>query len=131
MKYMLLIGGPLGPQKDFAALPGEDLERNFAYMNAINDDLRASGEYVDAQGLAPPQQALLVSARDDGPPEVSDGPFPESKEFLAGYWIVDVESRERAIEIAARGSASPGRGGKPVNNPIEVRQIMDAPSLEM
>ena len=62
---------------------------------------------------------------------MTDGPFPEAKEFLAGYWILDLESMERAVELAARASAGPGRGGKPLNMPIEVRQMMGGPSSEL
>ena len=72
----------------------------------------------------------MVRAGKDGAPEVTDGVFPEAKEFLAGYWIVDVESPERAYEIAARASAAPGPGGAPMNMPIEVRQVMSGPPEE-
>jgi hypothetical protein len=74
-------------------------------------------------GLAVPDQAKVVRAAKDGEP-ITDGVFPESKEFLAGYWMIDVESAERAYAIAARVSAVPGPGGIPSNMPIEVRQIM-------
>ena len=66
-----------------------------------------------------------------GAPVVTDGPFPESKELLAGYRMVDVESEERAVEIAARASAAPGPGGVPIQQPIEVRQVMGAPSGDL
>ena len=92
--------------------------------------LGASGELVSAEGLAGPDQAKLVRAGDDGKP-VTDGVFPEAKEFLAGYWIVDVESAERAYEIAAEASAAPGPGGKPLKMGIEVRQVMSAPPKEL
>ena len=67
----------------------------------------------------------------EGAPEVTDGPFAESKEFLAGYWIVDVDSQERAYQIAAEASAAPGKGGAPLNMPIEVREVMSAPPVEV
>ena len=73
----------------------------------------------------------MVRARKDGTPEVTDGPFAEAKEFLAGYWIVDVERPERAYEIAARASAAPGPGGAPMNMPIEVREVMSAPPVDI
>ena len=69
----------------------------------------------------------MVRAGKGGAPEVTDGPFAEAKEFLAGYWIVDVESPQQAYAIAARASAAPGPGGVPLNIPIEVRQVMSAP----
>ena len=65
------------------------------------------------------------------PPAVTDGPFPEAKEFLAGYWIVDCESPQRAYDIAARASAAPGPGGRPLNMAIEVREVMSAPPVEV
>ncbi len=86
---------------------------------------------MDAQGLAAPEEARIVRAGKGGAPEVTDGPFPEAKEFLAGFWIVDCESTERAYEIAARASAAPGQGGVPLNMPIEVRQVMSAPPVDM
>ena len=85
--------------------------------------LTASGELVAAEGLAGPDQAKRVRAGADGKP-ITDGVFPETKEFLAGYWIVDVDSPERAYAIAAEASAAPGPGGVPLNMPIEVRQVM-------
>lgn len=63
-------------------------------------------------------------------PVVTDGPFPEAKEFLAGYWLVDVESEERAIEIAARTSAAPRPGGRPTAREIQVRPVMSGPDME-
>jgi len=92
--------------------------------------LRESGELVAAEGLACPDQAKLVRAGKDGRP-VTDGIFPESKEFLAGYWMVDVDSPERAYEIAAGASAAPGPGGAAMNNPIEVRQVLSGPPAEV
>jgi len=95
-------------------------------MMKLNQDLAASGELVSAEGLSFPDQAKRVKAANDGTP-VTDGIFPESKEFLAGYWIVDVATPQRAYTIAARASAAPGRGGVPLNMWIEVRPIMSAP----
>ena len=68
-----------------------------------------------------------MRAGKNGAPEVTDGPFAEAKEFLAGYWIVDVDSPERAYAIAAEASAAPGPGGKPINMAIEVREVMSGP----
>ena len=85
---------------------------------------------MSTEGLALPDQARIVRAGKDGAP-ITDGVFPETKEFLAGYWIVDVESPERAYEIAARASAAPGPGGTPLNMPIEVRQVMSGPPEDL
>jgi hypothetical protein len=88
--------------------------------------LGASGELLSAEGLSMPSQARLVRAGKDGTP-ITDGVFPESKEFLAGYWIVKVDNAERAYQIAAAASAAPGIDGKPLNMGIEVREVMSGP----
>ncbi|WP_310376251.1 YciI family protein [Catenuloplanes atrovinosus] len=106
----------------------EEVERHIAFMGEVNAALTEAGEWVSGEGLADPAELKIVRAGADGAPVVTEGPFPETKEFLAGYWIVDVESPERAIELAARISTAPGPGGRPLNMPIEVRQIMDAPA---
>ena len=129
MKYIIMMntmraghGVPEWPQKD--------LQAHIAFMIGLNKELQQSGEFVSAEGLSFPDQAKLVQAGKDGLP-VTDGIFPESKEFLAGYWIVDVASPKQAYAIAARVSAAPGAGGKPLNMPIEVRPIMSGPPPEM
>ena len=86
-----------------------------------------AGELIGGEGLAPPGQARIVRTGKGGVPAVTDGPFPESKEFLAGFWIVEVDRPERAYEIAAKASSAPGPGGKPLIIPIEVREVMSAP----
>ncbi|GGN91038.1 YciI family protein [Nocardia rhizosphaerihabitans] len=106
----------------------EDIAAHIDFQRALGEQLAAAGELVDAQGLAGPEQAMVVCSDGSSTPVVTDGPFPETKEFLAGYWIVDVDSPERAIEIAAQASAAPGPGGKPLGEYIEVRQIMSAPT---
>jgi hypothetical protein len=96
-------------------------------MHSLNRDLTESGELVGVEGLAAPGEARVVRAGKNGVPAVTDGPFPEAKEFLAGYWIIDVDRAERAYEVAARASAAPGPGGVPLNLAVEVRQVMSAP----
>ncbi len=110
--------------------PKKDLQAHVAFMRSLGKELHESGELVSAEGLAFPNQAKLVRAGKDGTP-ITDGVFPEGKEFLAGYWIVDVESPERAYAIAAKASAAPGPGGAPLNMPIEVRPVMSGPPPEM
>ena len=100
------------------------------HMQKLYEDLKSAGQLVDAQGLAPPQDARIVRANDGGKPEVTDGPFAEAKEFLAGYWIVDVASKEEAYAIAARSSMAPGKDGKPLHLAIEIRQVLSAPEIE-
>jgi hypothetical protein len=106
----------------------EDVKAHVDFQRALNEELAGTGELVDAQGLTGPELAKIVTFGGEGAPVVTDGPFPESKEFLAGYRMIDVESEDRAIEIAARASAAPGPGGVPIKQPIEVRQMMGAPS---
>jgi len=99
-------------------------------VKGLNKSLSESGEFVATDGLTLPDQARVVRAGKDGVP-VTDGVFPESKEFLAGYLMVDVETTERAYEIAAIWSAGPGPGGLPLNMPIEVRQAMSVGASEL
>jgi len=106
----------------------EDVQAHIRFQQTLNEQLAQSGELVDAQGLAGPEQAKFVVSDGTTAPVVTDGPFPESKELLAGYRTVDVESLERAIEIAADASAAPGPDGVPIRQRIEVRQVMGAPA---
>jgi len=124
---MLMMNTPGGGPYQIARWPQKDIAAHIAFMHAFAKKLGESGELVAAEGLAGPDQARRVRAGDDGKP-ITDGVFPESKEFLAGYWIVDVESPERAYEIAAEASAAPGPGGAPLKLSIEVRQVMSAPT---
>jgi hypothetical protein len=103
--------------------PG-DIKAHIEFQVVLNQELTGRGELVDAQGLAGPEQAKFVVSDGAGAPVVTDGPFPEFKELLAGYRIVDVDTLERAIEIAAQASAAPGPNGVPIRQPIEVRQVM-------
>jgi hypothetical protein len=129
MRYMLMMHAPRGTG-DWQALSWapEDLQAHMGFMHAFNRELTESGELVDCQGLAMPGEARVVRAGGDGLPAVTDGPFAEAKEFLAGYWIVEVDAPERAYAIAGKASAAPGPGGAPLNMPIEVRQVMQAPA---
>jgi hypothetical protein len=130
MKYMLMMHTPSGGPYQIAEWPQEDLKRHIGFMKDFAGRLTAAGELAAAEGLAGPDQAKLVRADKDGTP-ITDGVFPESKEFLAGYWIVDVPSPERAYAIAAEASLAPGVGGKPLYLSIEVRQVMSAPPTEL
>ena len=129
MKYMLMMNHPGKGPYEVMSWPHEDLMRHIGFMKTFATKLAAAGELVMAEGLGTPDQAKLIRAGKDGQP-VTDGVFPESKEFLVGFWIVDVDSTERAIAIANEASAAPGRGGKPMSIPIEVRQVMSAPPVE-
>ncbi len=131
MKYMLMMHAPreTGDYQVGSWSP-EDFKAHIEFMHQLNQDLTESGELAGAEGLAAPGEARVVRAGKNGAPVVTDGPFPEAKEFLAGYWIVDVDRTERAYEIAARASAAPGPGGAPLGIPIEVRQVMSAPPTD-
>jgi hypothetical protein len=129
MKYILIMNGTNQSTGAIFNWPKADVRAHIGFMQTFTKGLRDSGELVSAEGLAFPDQAKLIHAGADGAP-VTDGVFPESKEFLMGYWIVDVESPERAYAIAAGASAAPGPGGKPLNMPIEVRQVMSGPPPE-
>src|SRR3954470_17127446 len=129
MKFILMMGMKTDAEsnsKGIMTWPKEDIQAHIAFMMSLNKELKASGELVSAEGLAWPDQAKLVRADKDGLP-ITDGVFPESKEFLAGFWIVDVDNAERAYAIAARASAAPGKDGVPLNMPLEVRQVMSGP----
>ena len=123
MKYMLMMNTPGSGPYQIASWPRQDIQAHIGHMIALNKKLRELGEFVVAEGLSGPDQAKLIRAGKDGTP-VTDGVFPESKEFLAGYWIVDVDSPARAYQIAAEASVAPGPGGKPLNMAIEVREVM-------
>ena len=132
MKYMLMMHAPRGTGGwQVLNWPPEVLKAHINFMKRFSEELGAAGELVAAEGLAGPDQARIVRAGRNGAPEVTDGPFAEAKEFLAGYWIVDCESRQRAYEIAAKASAAPGPGGAPLNMAIEVREVMSAPPVEV
>ena len=129
MKYMLMMNIPGNGPYQIATWPEQDIKNHIGFMIDFAKKLAAAGELVGAEGLAGPEQAKRVRAGAGGE-AITDGVFPESKEFLAGYWIVDVETPERAYAIAAQASAAPGRGGTPLNMPIEVRQVMSGPPPE-
>jgi len=124
MKYILMMTGTKAKFNSFAKWSKEDLRANVAFMRAFSKELKDSGVFVSTVGLAFPDQAKIVRAGGDGEP-ITDGVFPESKEFLAGYWIIDVESPEQAYRIAARASTAPGPGGIRGSIPIEVRPVID------
>ena len=132
MKYMLLMqfSTRTADFPEISTWTPEEIRAHIAFMGEVNGKIQESGEFVDAQGLAGADTAKIVRAGDGGEPLVTEGPFAESKEFLAGWWIVDVENAERAVELAALISTAPGPGGKPLNMSIEARQIMSAPPAD-
>jgi hypothetical protein len=133
MKYMLMMHAAPAGWKDagIGTWPPADIKAHIQFMHDFNQQLKADGNFVDAQGLDLPSEARVVRAKADGSPAVTDGPFAEAKEFLAGFWIIDVDSTEQAHAIAARISAAPGKGGAPMSIPIELRQVMSAPAQDV
>ncbi|MBF6097866.1 hypothetical protein IU438_19975 [Nocardia cyriacigeorgica] len=132
MKYMLVktYGRAANCDTPINEWAPEDIAAHIDFQRKLGEKLAAAGELVDAKGLAGPEEARIVSYDGRTAPVVTDGPFPETKEFLAGYWIVDVDSEERALEIAAEASAAPGPGGVPIGEYIEVRAVMSAPAAD-
>ncbi len=132
MRFMLLqnygeVESGCAPMTEWT--PG-DIKAHIEFQQALNEELTKRGELVDAQGLAGPELAKFVVSDGASAPVITDGPFPESKELLAGYRIIDVETAARALEIAAQASAAPGPKGVPIRQPIEVRKVMGAPDPE-
>jgi hypothetical protein len=134
MKYILMMNGTKADFEWYTKWSKQDLQAHTAFMQAFNKELKESSVLVAAEGLAFPDQAKIVRAGSDGTP-ITDGVFPEAKEFLAGYWIVDVESPEEAYRIAAKASMAPHpprhARGKQEYQPIEVRQVMSGPPEDL
>ena len=117
MKYMVMMFGDQASMREMRST--EWIVEMIDFMHKVNDDLVAAGEFVSAEGLADATQAKTVRVQ-DGIPVATDGPFAESKESLAGYWIIDVEDEARAIEFTSKIVAFTGGA-------IEIRQVMDRP----
>jgi hypothetical protein len=131
-KYLLIVdynGGDVDtPMSEWTP---EEVHAHMDYYRALNRELTESGELVGGEALTGPEFAKVVTSDGTGAPTVMDGPFAEFKEMLAGFQIVDVESEERAIAIAARSSAVPGPGGKPLRQPITVRRVMQDSDFDL
>ena len=103
-----------------------EVEAHIAYMNDFAAELERRGEYVDGQALSP--DGVWVRSDGEGRPPVIDGPFAETKDLVAGWMVIDVESFDRAIELAGQLSAAPGAGGEPIHEWLEVRPFMSEPT---
>lgn len=134
MKYLVMVQGS---QADYNAMTGEgnahspawgekDVQEMFSFMEALNNDLAESGEMVDGQGLGEPGKARHVSRDKDGRPVITDGPYGETKEVLAGYWVLDCVSLDRVTEIAQRILECPQPEGAP-EYPVVIRAIDSGP----
>lgn len=128
MKYMLLISMQAEDWTELATYSPEEIKAQVGYMNDLIDQLQANGEMLGGEGLGGPARMKVVQARQNGDALITDGPMAEAKEFLAGYFLVDVATPERAFEIAAHVSAAPGRDGQPANTPIQVHPVMGDPA---
>lgn len=129
MKYMLMMNTMKADTTGLKGWSQNDVKAMVGYMIDLDKALRASGELVYEEGLTFPNEAKLVRADRSGVP-IIDGAFPENKEFLSGFWIVNVASPERAYAIAAQISMCPGPGGTPMCMPVEVRPVGSPPPTE-
>lgn len=124
-KFLLIVDYQPGvidtPMTEWAP---EDVRAHMDYYNKLNEELTANGELVQALALTWPEEAKSVTSDGKAAPVITDGPFLEAKEMLAGFQMVDVDSLERALEIAALVSEVPGPGGVPIQQPIQVRRVM-------
>jgi hypothetical protein len=102
-----------------------EIDAHVAYMQEFAARLEKSGEFVDGQALAP--EGAWVRYDGEGRPPVTDGPFPETKDLIAGWMVIDVDSWDRAVGLAGELSAAPGAGGKPIHEWLEVRPFLGAP----
>ena len=132
-KYLLLKHYRGGPEPHRAVPPmdqwaPEDVEAHLAFLRHVAEVLEERGEYVGAQALVPARTWVRYSGP-DAAPVTTDGPHPETSDLIAGWYMIDVESRERALELAAYVSSEPGPGGEPLYEWLDVREVMsEAPS---
>jgi len=103
----------------------EEVEAHLRYMNDFADRLRATGEFVDSQALAP--EGTFVRYDGEGRPPLTSGPFAQTKDLVAGWMAIDVDSHERAVELAGELSAAPGAGGEPIHEWLELRPFLTGP----
>ncbi|SMX77863.1 Uncharacterized conserved protein [Brevibacterium sp. 239c] len=100
----------------------DEVDAHIQYMNDFADRLKETGEFVDSQALSP--EGTFVRFDVDGKPPVTDGPFPETKDLIAGWMVIDVDSYDRALALAGELSAAPGAGGEPIREWLELRPFM-------
>lgn len=131
MRFMLMMAGRApNAGEGILSWSKEAIGAHMEFMSELNRGLKSEQKLVDAQGLDYPPRPKIVRATRERTPSITDGPFAETKEFLYGYWIVEVDTPDEAYAIAARASAAPGPDGQPMNMPIEVRQVMEGPEGE-
>ena len=129
-KYLLLkhYRGAPAPVNDVSMdrWTPEEVSAHMTYMNDFAERLVGSGEFVEGQALAP--EGAWVRYDGEGRPPVTDGPFAETKDLIAGWMVIDVDSYDRAVELAGELSAAPGAGGKPIHEWIELRPFLANPT---
>jgi hypothetical protein len=130
MKYLILKHYRGGPPPAVAFPPMDqwtpaEVDAHIGYMNDFAARLERSGEFVDGQALAP--GGVFVRYDGEGRPPVVDGPFAETKDLIAGWMVIDVDSWDRAVELAGELSAAPGPGGRPIHEWLELRPFLEAP----
>jgi hypothetical protein len=132
MRFMLLqyYAEPASGAAPMTEWTPDEVRAHIEFQHVLNAELVERGELVEAQALTAPDQCRVVSVDEGGAPVVTDGPYPETKELIAGYRMIDVESRERALEVAAKAAAAPGPKGAPNRDRIEVREVLSAPGPE-
>jgi hypothetical protein len=106
----------------------EEIDAHMTFMRDFAARLEESGEFVDGQALAP--EGAWVRYDGEGRPPVTDGPFPETKDLIAGWYVIDVDSWDRAVELAGELSAAPGAGGEPIHEWLEVRPLLSLPPAD-
>lgn len=129
MKFMLMMQGTKVGWESMGTWSPAEIKAHIEFMMSLAKELAGTGELLLAEGLDLPHNAKVVTAKKADAPVVTDGPFPETKEFLAGFWLVDVKSPQRAIQIAAKASTAPGRDGTPMGIPIELRAVGSPPNV--
>ncbi|MGV9307972.1 MULTISPECIES: YciI family protein [unclassified Nonomuraea] len=133
MKYLLLKHYRGGPTPAVNCVPmdrwtPEEVDAHVQYMSDFAARLEETGEFVDGQALAP--EGAFVRYDGEGRPPVTDGPFAETKDLIAGWMVIDVESWDRAVQLAGELSAAPGAGGEPIHEWLEVRPFLaEAPTV--
>jgi hypothetical protein len=130
-KYLLLkhYRGAPAPEHDVPMdqWTPEEFDAHVKFMNDFAARLEATGEFVDGQALSP--DGMWVRSDGEGRPPITDGPFAETKDLIAGWMVIDVDTEARAVELAGQLSAAPGAGGKPIHEWLEVRPFMTEPTI--
>ena len=127
-KYLLLKHYRGAPPPDYVPMDQwtpDEVDAHIQYMRDFAARLERSGEFVESRELSP--DGVWVRSDGEGRPPVTDGPFAETKDLIAGWMVIDVDNYERAVELAGELSAAPGAGGEPIHEWLEVRPVLSEP----